>query len=672
MRTWAGKDNIRNAMRTARSAVFQMAEKLSGMANTGQYKRIAGMLRTAFFIVVYVFFVYNYANFEICVKKESFVYLNIIFGVILFIFNLDIKVLHNDKVKKYFSRLLLFVIPLMSVWVIEVMCNPVVGGMKHIFFFLNYLLLFFLEIFLVALLGERTGLYIVTLSAFLFAIINYFVLKFKGMPFTPADVFAINTAADVAQQYQFFISDFVIYSSLIYMMEICLIKHVDNEIWKKEEKTRLVKKYGVLLGCVLLGVILYNVDFPKALDFEFSAWRLKESYYEYGSSFSFFMELQQLRPQKVSGYSERKVDDILNRYGDVQSKVSDVRPNVVIVMNESFCDLSVLGNIDTDNCLYNWKNADYVMRGNAYASQYGGGTCNTEFEMLTGLTMSFIPNGTYPYQNYSLKKTKNLVKVLKDNDYSCIAIHPAKAENWNRTVVYNDMGFDEFLDINEFISPEYYHMYISDKSVYEKIKEELASKEGPTAVFAITMQNHGGYALDSLEGAEALNIGEFSQYDQAVTYMTTLKESDKAFQGFVDYMMSIDEPTIFCMFGDHQPNLGDDFNNYLVSTDMEGKSELERDISRYIVPYIIISNYDMGMERIERDLSLNYLGAALLGLSGCTTPYFEFINDMQQKVPVINQSRYMTGDLQWHDMSEENPFLKEYEMIQYYNLFEKK
>lgn len=153
--------------------------------------------------------------------------------------------------------------------------------------------------------------------------------------------------------------------------------------------------------------------------------------------------------------------------------------------------------------------------------------------------------------------------------------------------------------------------------------------------------------------------------------MTLLKKADEAFREFYDYIMEIEEPTIVCMFGDHQPNLGNEFTDYLMSTDKTGKSEFEKELSRYIVPYIIFSNCDVGLNRQESDLSLNYLGALLLKLTGYATPYFEFVNDMKEKIPIINLDRYMTNDFIWHDINESNIHLEEYRIIQYYNLFGK-
>ena len=670
MKNFRNEENT-NKKERDKKIEFGQYSKINFRLEQIKYKEVIFVLKVISLLGMYFFCVYNYINYKICVNRGTFIFFNIAWSIILLSLNYDINI-HNEKIKRYIKILEVFFMPLISVLVVESMCNSQFSEMRVKYIFLNYLLVLLVEVFFAFFLGEKTGLYIVSTMAFIFGMINYFVIKFKGMPFMPTDLFAINTAADVAGQYQFFIADSVVLGYLLYMVQLCLIKYVEKKEWKKKARIHYVKKSSFFFAFFIMSFWLYKVNYNETFDIQFNAWDPLNSYNTYGSLFAFFLEAQQLRIDKVNGYSVSGVENILNRYEDISENATTMAPNIIIIMNESFSDLSVLGNINTEEYLNNWKNVDYIMRGNAYASQYGGGTCNTEFEVLTGSTMTFIPNGSYPYQNYSLKRAENLIKVFKSNNYSCIAMHPAQAKNWNRGIVYDDLGFDEFLDLNDFNGAEHYQ-YVTDNAVYQKIVERIRNEETPTIIFAVTMQNHGPYVYGSQGNIELVKLeDDFSKYDYAVTYMTLIKKSDEAFGNLVDYTMNLEEPTIVCMFGDHQPNLGDDFYDYLISTDRTDKDDIEKEVSKYIVPYIIFSNYDMGVSGIEEDLSLNYLGALLLKLVGYETPYFEFINEMEEKIPIINLGRYMTNDYIWHDVTEENNYLNEYEMIQYYNLFERK
>ena len=45
----------------------------------------------------------------------------------------------------------------------------------------------------------------------------------------------------------------------------------------------------------------------------------------------------------------------------------------------------------------------------------------------------------------------------------------------------------------------------------------------------------------------------------AETYLNLMRISDKAFADLISYFENVAEPTIICMFGDHQPKLNDNF-----------------------------------------------------------------------------------------------------------------
>ena len=85
-----------------------------------------------------------------------------------------------------------------------------------------------------------------------------------------------------------------------------------------------------------------------------------------------------------------------------------------------------------------------VQSGLAYTSARGGGTCNSEFEFLTGSTLGSLGGGVYPYMFYDMSVPESLPHYFAAQGYGTTAIHPAEASNWRRDVVYGQMGFDEF------------------------------------------------------------------------------------------------------------------------------------------------------------------------------------------------------------------------------------
>ena len=113
-----------------------------------------------------------------------------------------------------------------------------------------------------------------------------------------------------------------------------------------------------------------------------------------------------------------------------------------------------------------------------------------------------------------------------------------------------------------------------------------------------------------------------------------MKKTDEAFEGLIDYFADADEPTIICMFGDHQPALSDCFYEAMFKD--SGLTEEEQNALKYMTPYVIWVNYDLDMEDYG-DISANYLGAVLLDAAGVdTSQYFSFLLDLMTYYPEIS------------------------------------
>ena len=95
------------------------------------------------------------------------------------------------------------------------------------------------------------------------------------------------------------------------------------------------------------------------------------------------------------------------------------KPNVIAIMNEAFSDLSVVGDFTTNQdympFIHNLK--ENTIQGHLYMSIFGSGTCNSEFEFLTGNTMAFLQNGIIAYTQVVKDKLPNLTYTLKQQGY---------------------------------------------------------------------------------------------------------------------------------------------------------------------------------------------------------------------------------------------------------------
>ena len=75
------------------------------------------------------------------------------------------------------------------------------------------------------------------------------------------------------------------------------------------------------------------------------------------------------------------------------------RRNIVAIMNESWADFEVYGNLRLSESVTDYiRSLDNAVFGHAYTSVFGAGTSASEFEFLTGSSMAFLPSGSIPYQ----------------------------------------------------------------------------------------------------------------------------------------------------------------------------------------------------------------------------------------------------------------------------------
>lgn len=85
-------------------------------------------------------------------------------------------------------------------------------------------------------------------------------------------------------------------------------------------------------------------------------------------------------------------------------------------MNESFSDLSVDGEIETDTELF--SNIDSLtentIRGNLYTEVFGGGTSDTEYTFLTGNSTILFADNARAYELYVEPANSSLALSLKD------------------------------------------------------------------------------------------------------------------------------------------------------------------------------------------------------------------------------------------------------------------
>lgn len=197
----------------------------------------------------------------------------------------------------------------------------------------------------------------------------------------------------------------------------------------------------------------------------------------------------------------------------------------------------------------------------------------------------------------------------------------------------------------------------------------------PMFVFAVTMQNHSAYNKLYDNFTPEITVNGLENNLSLTTYMSLVRESDRAFEGLVNYFSDYEEPTVILMFGDHQPN------NSIATPLLKDagidydESNLELSEGRYIVPYILWSNFDMEMQEdydID-DVSVNYLSGILMDAAGLPkSAYQTFLSEVREDFPVITGHSFIDKNGKITPISEYYNFdkLALYAKFQYNYLFD--
>ncbi|MCR5527839.1 MAG: LTA synthase family protein [Saccharofermentans sp.] len=545
---------------------------------------------------------------------------------------------------------------------------------------LNFIL-YYLVFFMLALLVGKAGLGMQIAAGFttVFGLFNYILIVTRNSPLLPWDFYSIRVAGSVAGNYEFILS----LRALNVLLGLIVLFMILGE--NRIRFTR--KKIRFQAAAVLLVVLIFFVRYVQT-DEAASTWKMdttlftpKVLYRNNGLMLSFTVNCRYLSIEKPSGYSASKAaeeaeevrNDRDNSEADISTEAAclDEKPNIIVIMNEAFSDISVVSDFET--------NIDYLpnihalsentRKGWMYVSVKGGNTANTEFEFLTQSSMYFLPAGSIPYQQYIRDEIPSLASQLAGEGYRTIGIHPYYATGWNRDSVYELLGFNETYFKDAFSNAEIFRTYVSDRATFEKIEELYETKaEGEKLfVFDVTMQNHGSYYrfYDNFTSDVTITGGSGYYLEAAEQYLSLIKESDKAFQELIDYFSELQEPTIILMFGDHQPA---DYITNIIDT-REGDS-LEEEQKRYIVPYVMWANYDI--EESDGDVtSVNYLGCELLKYAGFSlTDYQYYLNRLSEEVPVITANMAVIADGSFHARDEEGleSILSKYAVFQYNNI----
>ncbi len=272
-------------------------------------------------------------------------------------------------------------------------------------------------------------------------------------------------------------------------------------------------------------------------------------------------------------YSKSTMITIRKRYQKDAQNINRTRSHkldkqtIIFNLSESFSDPQRVPGVQIN------KNPipviDEIKRNNTsgimVSSGYGGGTANMEYMTMTGFALSvFAPTMSTPYTQL-VNSLANNPTILGSYRHST-AIHPYLGTFYNRNTVYEKFGFDKFyyLDGKHGIAHQYKigkSPYLSDKTAYANVFDQLNRQHSGQFIQLATMQNHlpfnqnyyrnfHQYRVKAKRGADMNSLRD---------YTLGIHFTDIAVGRFIQQIDKIQRPITVVFYGDHLP--GSIYNN---------------------------------------------------------------------------------------------------------------
>lgn len=606
--------------------------------------------------------------------------------------------------KQICQALVFLVLGFLEFITIELFFDHYITDLSAILILKNVTLYWVVNLILISLFHwMKPALLISTSFVLILGIANYLVTMFRGYGIVFMDLYAARTVATVAARYSMEWKPCFVAGMAVGCLAIFLCFMLPERQGKYfQKKTMLASLCGLFFSALFFFWINTSATFFQGVSG--LAWDHRIGIHDYGYILYFAANVGTAKEEAPKGYSPERAEEILSRYqigerengqaGGISLNMQEsaesatgelsvpesTHPNLIMIMNESFADLRVLGEDFTPNrdvMPFYDSLTENTIKGYAESSVYGGYTSNSEFEFLTGCTKAFLPGN--PYLQYITTELPSLITTIKaQEEYrEAVALHPYHPSGYNRNRVYPLFSFDRFLSLEDFQDPDLLRDYVSDVEDYRQIFKLYEDKPSGNrlCLFNVTIQNHNPYRDDWSSGDPVQLAGSYRD-DTVDQYLSLMKQSDHALQELVQYFEKESEPTLLVFFGDHQPHLPDAFYGHVMDK-FPVQFELEDVMKEHLVPYLLWANYDIPEQTREEISSLNYLSPLVLQTAGLPmTEYHRFLLDMQQSVPSISASGYYdaqanVGEIDQAD-AETAEWLEEYAIVQYYYLFDGK
>lgn len=495
-----------------------------------------------------------------------------------------------------------------------------------------------------------------------FGVTNGIVLSHRVTPFTAVDLSLIKSCLSIFSKYLSPFSTTLIIVALVLLVATIIYLFFRGP--KYENKINYKKNIAIV--SFLWIFLLFSTKMAIGFNVISSYFgNIAFAYLDYGFPYCFSNTLFNTGIDKPKDYSEESISEISKLIGndnltnsillassDNNLNNSNSKPNIIMVQLESFFDPNLVNYLSfSKDPVPNFRNLkENYPSGLLTVPSVGAGTANTEFEVLSGMSLRFFGPGEYPYKTILQESTCESINYdLKEIGYSTHAIHNNKGTFYDRDFIFSQLGFDTFTSL-EYMNVEEYTPTDWAKDFYltDEILKSLNSTVGTDFVYTISVQGHGDYPKEKI--LENPEIAVSGLVDEATTnsftyYINQLYEMDMFIGELTNALSQFNEDTVLVLYGDHLPTLG------FADEDLKNNSIFQTE-------YVVWSNFDISRE--DEDLSAYQLTSSVLeSLNINNGVLTKFHNQFKNSTDYYDDLKLLQYDMLYGEKyiyNGENPF----------------
>lgn len=504
------------------------------------------------------------------------------------------------------------------------------------FITLTYSVIFICYCIFRIFLSWRAAAAVLFIVTIIISAISTMKVRYLGIPLIPSDLNLINQSLDslvfiIGKPKTYLVFALLSLALILFALALwCFSKLLLNQnMW--------VSLRGISL--LLFALWLAQPENFALNERSPNAWEIRNSlglYQKIGFVTGFWVSYQQFFIQKPEGFSKYSIKNLSNKVNIATENTSTgyrhagyfPKPHIIAIQSEAFWDPGLLHNdlypfgSPGDLSVLCLNSNNYCKTGYVEVPVFGGGTANSEYEFLTGLSMSLLPSGTAPFVHYIQSPVASIGWRLQQANYQTLGIHPNVGWFWNRDKVYPLLGFQEFMDIDAFDQAEKEQFYVSDQAITKMIKARIEQAHQPQFIFAVTMANHAPFVdqrysafPDELINWEQLPILDPEEQLAIKTYSIGVRESRAALKELVDTYSKEDAPPVIIVFyGDHLPILGENYSIYYKSG-FKMIDLVDPFKELYSTPYFVWSNQAIS-HTLTENMPVSLLGQEIMEMAG--------------------------------------------------------